>query len=76
MTMTRGSISGLNRSIEIGGTVRTGMIQTDTAINPGNSGGPMLALDGKVYGIVDAKRVDAEGIAYAVSPEVAGTNLS
>jgi hypothetical protein len=75
MTMTRGSVSGLNRSIEIDGTARTGMIQTDTAINPGNSGGPMLALDGKVYGIVDAKRVDAEGIAYAVSPETAGTNL-
>jgi serine protease Do len=75
MTLTRGSVSGLRRSIEIDGTNRTGMIQTDTAINPGNSGGPMLELDGKVYGIADAKRVDAEGIAYAVSPEVASTNL-
>ncbi|TQJ50200.1 trypsin-like peptidase [Phycicoccus sp. SLBN-51] len=75
MTLTRGSVSGLRRSIEIDGTNRSGMIQTDTAINPGNSGGPMLELDGKVYGIADAKRTDAEGIAYAVSPEVASSNL-
>lgn len=75
MTLTRGSVSGLRRSIEIDGTNRNGMIQTDTAINAGNSGGPMLELDGKVYGIADAKRLDAEGIAYAVAPEVAGSNL-
>jgi serine protease Do len=76
MTLTRGSVSGLGRSIEIDGTSRSGMIQTDTAVNPGNSGGPMLELDGRVYGIVDAKRTDAEGIAYAVSPEVASSNLN
>src|SRR5689334_14203953 len=76
MTLTRGSVSGLHRSIEIDGTTRTGMTQTDTAINPGNSGGPMIELDGKVYGIADAKRIDAEGIAYAVAPEVARSNLS
>ena len=36
----------------------------------------MVELDGKVYGIADAKRTDAEGIAYAVAPEVARSNLS
>lgn len=76
MTLTRGSVSGLNRTITIDGVDRYGLIQTDTAINPGNSGGPMLALDGKVYGIVDAKMTGAEGIGYAVSSDVARSRVA
>ena len=75
MTLTRGSVSGLNRTISIDGVDRYGLIQTDTALNPGNSGGPMLAQDGKVYGIVDAKLSGAEGIGYAVSSDVARSRL-
>jgi S1-C subfamily serine protease len=76
MTLTRGTVSGLDRTIEIEGTNRSGLIQTDTAINPGNSGGPMLATSGLVYGVVDAKRDGAEGIAYAVSPQIASSRVA
>jgi len=55
MTLTRGIVSGLDRTIPIDGLDRSGLIQTDVAINPGNSGGPMLATDGQVYGLIDAK---------------------
>ena len=75
MTLTKGTVSGLHRSIDIDGTRRSGLIQTDTAINPGNSGGPMLAPDGSVYGVVDAKLTAAEGIGYAVSPAIASARV-
>jgi serine protease Do len=75
MTLTKGTVSGLHRSIEIDGVRRSGLIQTDTAINPGNSGGPMLGPDGAVYGVVDAKLTAAEGIGYAVSPAIASARV-
>ena len=75
MTLTVGTVSGLNRTIVINGSDRRGLIQTDTAINPGNSGGPMLTLDGGVVGVVDAKNVEAEGIGYAVSASTARARL-
>jgi len=75
MTLTRGIVSGLDRTIPIAGLNRSGLIQTDVAINPGNSGGPMLATDGQVYGLIDAKRTDAAGIGYAVSPTTAAARV-
>lgn len=75
MTLTRGIVSGLDRSIPIEGLNRSGLIQTDVAINPGNSGGPMLATDGQVFGLIDAKNVQASGLGYAVSPTTAAARL-
>lgn len=75
MTLTRGIVSGLERTIPIDGLDRSGLIQTDVAINPGNSGGPMLATDGQVYGLIDAKRTDAAGLGYAVSPTTASARV-
>lgn len=66
ITFTRGNISGLNRNVPIDGTVRNGLIETDTAINPGNSGGPLITGDGTVVGLIDAKNTQASGIGYAV----------
>jgi hypothetical protein len=66
ITMTQGGVSGLNRTVTVDGQTRGGLIETDAALNPGNSGGPLLAADGTVLGLVDAKNVDATGIAYAV----------
>lgn len=66
ITLTQGGISGLDRSIPIDGTTRTGMIETDTPINPGNSGGPLIDPDGHVVGLVDALQTEANGIGYAV----------
>ena len=51
-TLTRGIISGLNRSLEFDdGTTMDGAIQTDAALAPGNSGGPLLNQAGEVIGI-------------------------
>lgn len=66
ITFTRGNISGLHRSISVEGSRRRNMIETDAAVNPGNSGGPLVGQDGVVYGLVDAKNTQAEGIAFAV----------
>jgi serine protease Do len=45
-TMTRGIVSGLNRTLP--GISDEPMIQTDAPINPGNSGGPLVDRCGQV----------------------------
>src|SRR5687767_5885284 len=68
LTATRGTVSGLNRTLVVKGVKRRGMIQTDAAVNRGNSGGPLLAIaTGEVLGLVDLLAADANGIAFAVS---------
>jgi serine protease Do len=56
-SMTKGIISGLDRSISnsnaIGSLVK--YIQTDAALNPGNSGGGLFNAKGKVIGIIGSK---------------------
>lgn len=77
LTLTRGSVSGLNRTQDIDGITRNSLIQTDAAINFGNSGGPLFtAASGKVLGLVDAENVQAHGISFAVSGLVAGPLLA
>ncbi|HWL37399.1 MAG TPA: trypsin-like peptidase domain-containing protein, partial [Frankiaceae bacterium] len=54
-TVTRGIVSGLNRTIEPQGGARLeGLLQTDAAINPGNSGGALVDREGRVIGISTA----------------------
>lgn len=48
-------------------------VQVDASINPGNSGGPVVDHDGDVIGIVVAKRVDADGVGWALRSDVART---
>jgi hypothetical protein len=76
ITFTRGNISGLHRNISVEGSPRRNMIETDAAVNPGNSGGPLIGQDGVVYGLVDAKNTQAEGIAFAVPATQAGAYLT
>ncbi len=71
LTVTRGSVSGLDRTIPINGIERTKLVQTDAAVNPGNSGGPLMSDAGSVVGIVDLGTDQANGLAFAVSAEVA-----
>jgi S1-C subfamily serine protease len=63
-TMTRGIVSGLNRTIP--GISDEPMIQTDAPINPGNSGGPLVDRCGQVIGINTLISEDAQSIGFAV----------
>jgi hypothetical protein len=74
-SFSQGVVSGLNRTIDVEGTVRSNMIQTDAPVNPGNSGGPMFTLNGQVVGLVDAANTSAQGLGYAVPATNAGPLL-
>lgn len=71
-TVSRGIISGLNRTIQagdaFGGNVENleNIIQTDASINSGNSGGPLLDIAGNVIGVNVAKVQDGENIGFAI----------
>lgn len=60
-SVSNGIVSALSR--ELDGVV---YIQITAPVNPGNSGGPLLAMSGRVIGIVTAKGRDVENIAFAV----------
>ncbi|MFH5797201.1 S1C family serine protease [Haladaptatus sp. CMAA 1911] len=65
-TITRGIVSGTNRSLPTeNGFAIPDTVQTDAAINPGNSGGPLVTLDGEVVGVNRARQGD--GIGFAIS---------
>lgn len=66
-SVTKGIISGLNRSVGSGeGTYIDGLIQTDASINEGNSGGPLFNSRGQVIGINTAKISSAEGLGFSI----------
>lgn len=64
-TVSRGIVSAVDRT---GILQNPGLpvVQLDAAINVGNSGGPLFSLDGKLMGLVTARRQQAHGIAFAV----------
>ncbi|AJG97081.1 MULTISPECIES: S1C family serine protease [Clostridium] len=72
-TLTKGVISGSNRTIDDSGK-SVDFIQTDAAINPGNSGGPLVNAKGQVIGINSMKigsdasgsSTPVEGIGFAI----------
>jgi len=78
-SVTRGIVSGLDRSLSIdtNGDQQmdwiTEVIQTDAAINPGNSGGALINIDGEVVGINSMKiaRQEVEGIGFAIPIDAA-----
>jgi serine protease Do len=72
LTVTRGSVSGTKRDIPIDSITRRQLVQTDAAVNPGNSGGPLLSTNtGQVVGLIDLGTNLANGVAFAVSAQVA-----
>lgn len=78
-SVTKGIISGLNRSVQVdtNGDSQpdwvTEVIQTDAAINPGNSGGALINTDGEIVGINSMKiaRSEVEGIGFAIPIDAA-----
>lgn len=69
-TVTKGIISGINRTLKIEDTKESAymedLIQTDATINEGNSGGALINKNGELIGINTVKIADAEGIGFAV----------
>jgi S1-C subfamily serine protease len=61
VTASRGIISAEPRAI--GSRER---LQTDAAVNPGNSGGPLVDLQGRVVGIVNARTAVGQGVGFAI----------
>ena len=74
-SLTKGCVSGIARTIDVGSGPLGGLIQTDTPLKPGNSGGPGSSVDGTVVGLVDARSTTANAIAYAIPAQTAGTQL-
>lgn len=78
-SVTKGIISGINRSIEVDTNNDgqpdwvTEVLQTDAAINPGNSGGALVNASGEVIGINSMKiaRSAVEGIGFAIPVDAA-----
>ena len=72
--MTVGVVSGVDRSLDVGGRTITGLIQTDAAINVGNSGGPLADASGRVVGIniaIATASGGSDGVGFAVPIDVA-----
>jgi len=54
-SLTKGTVSALNRDVTISSGYPMKLIQTDCAINSGNSGGALFNMYGEVIGITNAK---------------------
>lgn len=73
-TVTKGIVSGLNRSLPIGlpdectrrPTFPESLIQTDAAINQGNSGGPLFNASGQLIGMNTYGIPEAQNIGLAI----------
>lgn len=67
-SVSKGIISGLNRTITTESGIEMNLLQTDAAINPGNSGGALVDSEGKLIGINNAKMAGDgfEGMGFAI----------
>ncbi len=71
-TVTRGIVSGLDRSLSESTGQLSGLIQTDASISSGNSGGPLIDAAGEVIGIntavaASSRSTSAENIGFAIA---------
>jgi len=79
-TLTKGIISGVNRTImSIGGRPIQGAIQTDASINPGNSGGPLLNSRGQVIGmntVIISPTGASAGVGFAIPSDTVAARVA
>lgn len=72
LTVTQGTVNGLDRKAVIDGLARHSLIEHDAASTGGSSGGPVINTDGEVIGLHDAGPTDGrEGGNWAVSGSLA-----
>ena len=67
-TVTKGIVSGVNRTLVTDDGGRFSLIQTDAAINPGNSGGALCDGKGNLIGInvLKISETGFEGMGFAI----------
>ncbi|MGA3172596.1 MAG: trypsin-like peptidase domain-containing protein [Chthoniobacteraceae bacterium] len=72
LSVSRGIVSALRRTVTVDDVEYDDLIQTDAAINPGNSGGPLIDIGGKLVGVNSVKMsftpqgVPTQGIGFAI----------
>jgi S1-C subfamily serine protease len=71
LTVTKGIVSAVNRSIDTANGKLSGLIQTDASISSGNSGGPLVNAAGQVVGLNTAvanssAQASAENVGFAI----------
>lgn len=67
LTVTRGIISAVERTLTDSSTNLEHLIQTDAAINSGNSGGPLINARGEVIGINTAIIQNSENVGFSIA---------
>ncbi|MGB8354713.1 MAG: trypsin-like peptidase domain-containing protein, partial [Chthoniobacteraceae bacterium] len=76
VSVSRGILSALDRTISVEDVEYKKLIQTDAAINPGNSGGPLIDLSGRLIGISSVKMaftpqgVPTQGLGFGIPASV------
>ena len=66
-SISKGIISGLNRSTSTGAAFLPWMIQTSAAVSGGNSGGPLINALGQQIGTITSKQMGSENINFAIA---------
>jgi S1-C subfamily serine protease len=72
LSVSRGILSALKRTVTVDEVDYKDLIQTDAAINPGNSGGPLIDIGGKLVGVNSVKMaftpqgVPTQGMGFAI----------
>lgn len=69
LSVTRGVVSRIERSVYVHKNRSLISVQVDAAINPGNSGGPVMS-GGKVIGVVMQSMHSSENVGYMIPTQV------